>query len=1159
MVLKTTTSKIEPLKMSGDPDISSYGASHQPEQHGQNLNEVRVDGIVDVAEDDNTEPAAADNTDAQIEPVVQDEANVDQTSWGGNTGRHVAASNATNEEEGSDDDLFVSQPGQVKVVNGVIDLTEETEAESNARAVRVGFLPGGSEVKIKQEENDRVVHIISDTENDPEPEAVGDSEEVDYMLEKLRLEQRFLQSRQAKGTLKSGDAQRLIELDRSTVKLEETVQKRTREDIELAGTSEEVSHRGQPLQIEDADDAKDFQTTGSSSIRSGRKRKPTAQLRPGAVRKKPRRVGGAATKRKRGKAAKQSTKIILDLLYNSNHMAAGEEVANLPLLSGFSAKTVRDQEKQFRELCSMDPNTSEKKKQGDWAMIRRAKKAVGRKRYDPVGEKYLIKGMKTLLPAFQFAGTGWMVGREKSDEAPNGGILADSMGLGKTVETLACIAANPPSEEEKSNGLRITLIIVPANALGQWIDEAWKHCDGILISQYKQSDLINQEARNHSAIWITSYQEVLSQYPSDATIKKREGNQDLTADNCESIRPKYLGPLFRITFYRIVLDEAHCIKNQASQRTRACIELQAKYRWALSGTPIHNRLSEIFPYMSFLRAPKSTNWGEFRATYLPRGKAVVGEGDALASLLEKVMLKRTNITKFFGHALFELPRPHVLPPIWVRLSKEETLIYRQAQGLTQHRRVEGIFRRKFVCDLKSGHVKKQRQYRSWLICVLRLRQAVSHPFLLESLMKENFSNKDIRWLIDELSNVQTRTPFINQIGRWCEEQLQMQKVPQETEVPECQGLGAQFDMIRQLERVQKLNEEKVRDLCRRCGFIPDDAFRPECGHVFCRDCIESYIAEESTTGRTNHGCRPCNKLMAKIRESLPSLPSPEKEEARKCDLWCGSSITKRPGRGDDVNNIQPKANKKSTFLADSDRDRSSALTPSAKTIALKSILLDWHKPYPEDKIIVFTPFVEIGRIIGRMLQDEDIDFLYYFGTMSRTEKYKAVQDFADKNIRVASIQCTAQALNLACANRVLILDLWWNYAMEQQAFGRVYRMGQTEETYFGRIMVKNTIDTRLAQLQLAKLEMIAKSIKDHDSSKMTLTAEEIASLLGRGVRDENGNIISVEEDYEDETDVDVDGDGEAWGESTGGSGYDSDTSVYEESMRGGRESVVEND
>ena len=120
--------------------------------------------------------------------------------------------------------------------------------------------------------------------------------------------------------------------------------------------------------------------------------------------------------------------------------------------------------------------------------------------------------------------------------------------------------------------------------------------------------------------------------------------------------------------------------------------------------------------------------------------------------------------------------------------------------------------------------------------------------------------------------------------------------------------------------------------------------------------------------------------------------------------------------------------------------------------------------------------------------------------------------------------------------------------MEQQAFGRVYRMGQQKETYFGRMMVKNSIDERLADLQLQKLELIARTIKDHDSSKVTITAEEIASLLGRVVRDEEGNFVDIVPDYDDEDETDRGVSEGHWGEDGDGSDGDWDycsTSEFE--------------
>ncbi|KAL2021120.1 hypothetical protein VTK56DRAFT_7539 [Thermocarpiscus australiensis] len=503
-------------------------------------------------------------------------------------------------------------------------------------------------------------------------------------------------------------------------------------------------------------------------------------------------------------------------------------------------------------------------------------------------------------------------------------------------------------------------------------------------------------------------------------------------------------------FYRLVLDEAHAIKNSHSRRTKACTLLAAKYRWALTGTPIHNSLKEIIPYWTFLRVLNSPSLVKFKAK---NEEEIALKEQELAAVLEKIMLKRYSRsinTEFLAHALFELPRPHVLDPIWVNFSREEELIHRMVEGKLRKRVAKA-----FMDTTNPGTLKAQSK--SWLLYVLRLRQAACHPFLLETLMKTLFEVEDIRRLIQQLSRIQTNTAFINQIGRWSE-----------------------FDMIRHLERVNDLKEhdqEEVRDLCRRCGSIPEDPFQPECGHVFCRDCIESYIAEEGEGAKKRHRCRNCSRLVANIRASLPAITGGS--SVGKGGPRRGPLSMKHRERGDDLNRIQPVANNKSMFLAESDRDPSLPLTPGAKTIVLKNIIVEWRRLHAEDMVIVFTSFVVVGRIIGRMLQDEGINFLYYFGSMSQAEKHQAVKDFANEDIQIlgASIQCGGQALNLTCANRVLIMDLCFST--------RSFR-----------------------------------AIKEHDSSRLTPSPEEIAALFGCVVRDQPGKVIDIVPDYRDDDDDD---------------------------------------
>ena len=119
--------------------------------------------------------------------------------------------------------------------------------------------------------------------------------------------------------------------------------------------------------------------------------------------------------------------------------------------------------------------------------------------------------------------------------------------------------------------------------------------------------------------------------------------------------------------------------------------------------------------------------------------------------------------------------------------------------------------------------------------------------------------------------------------------------------------------------------------------------------------------------------------------------------------------------------------------------------------------------------------------------------------------------------QIAGLKCGGQGLNLTGANRVINIDLWWNYAVEQQAFGRVFRIGQIKETYLYRIMVKNSIDGRLLKLQNDKLKQINTALKDYDPVKQRLSESDVAGLFGRIRREPNSQLV-VERDYEDDVD-----------------------------------------
>jgi SNF2 family DNA or RNA helicase len=130
------------------------------------------------------------------------------------------------------------------------------------------------------------------------------------------------------------------------------------------------------------------------------------------------------------------------------------------------------------------------------------------------------------------------------------------------------------------------------------------------------------------------------------------------------------------------------------------------------------------------------------------------------------------------------------------------------------------------------------------------------------------------------------------------------------------------------------------------------------------------------------------------------------------------------------------------------------------------------------------------------------DRTQYVGTMSFSARDKAISTFANNpncNILLASLRCggctyphlppqlpflLTQApvgLNLTMASRVIMIDPWWNSASEQQAFCRVFRIGQNSETYMSRLCVRNTVDARLVAMQERKQKEINGVMEDDGS------------------------------------------------------------------------------
>lgn len=167
-----------------------------------------------------------------------------------------------------------------------------------------------------------------------------------------------------------------------------------------------------------------------------------------------------------------------------------------------------------------------------------------------------------------------------------------ALGLGKTLEVLACMTANPPTEQDIAAKCRTTLIVVPPSSLNQWKREIDKHTffKEPLVFRGAHGNGTPLEMMSDWDIILTTYNEVMSGYPSKEVIKDIN-QRNLPEDQWKDAIHKRLSKLFKINFYRVVLDEAHLIRNAKAQTSKACCSLSSKYRWVVTGTPLHNGIN----------------------------------------------------------------------------------------------------------------------------------------------------------------------------------------------------------------------------------------------------------------------------------------------------------------------------------------------------------------------------------------------------------------------------------------------------------------------------------------------------------------------------------------------------------------------------------------
>ncbi|MGX5702870.1 SNF2 helicase associated domain-containing protein [Bacillus cereus] len=149
------------------------------------------------------------------------------------------------------------------------------------------------------------------------------------------------------------------------------------------------------------------------------------------------------------------------------------------------------------------------------------------------------------------------------------------------------------------------------------------------------------------------------------------------------------------------------------------------------------------------------------------------------------------------------------------------------------------------------------------------------------------------------------------------------------------------------------------------------------------------------------------------------------------------------------------------------------------------------------RILIFSQFTKMLSIIGRELNRQAIPYFYLDGSTPAQDRVELCDRFneGEGDLFLISLKAGGTGLNLTGADTVILYDLWWNPAVEQQAADRAYRMGQKNTVQVIKLVAQGTIEEKMHELQESKKNLIAEVIEPGEEKLSSITEEEIRDIL----------------------------------------------------------------
>lgn len=689
-----------------------------------------------------------------------------------------------------------------------------------------------------------------------------------------------------------------------------------------------------------------------------------------------------------------------------------------------------------------------------------------------------VEGMKVKLLPHQVDGVSWMIEKEigahMKKVPPKGGILADDMGLGKTVQSIALILSNPRPEkdaepENKKNKIlptvgKGTLIVAPLALIKQWEAEIK---DKLLKSHEFKVLVHHGPNRTKSVDKLKGYDVVITTYQVLASEHGASG------DGPDGVKKGCFG----VHWYRIILDEAHTIKNRNAKMTKACYDVRAHYRWCLTGTPMQNNLDELQSLIKFLQIKpycELSSWKDQITGPMKNGRGNLAMRrlqiflKAFMKRRTKDVLKKDGALNFGGKAKQSGDKPGFqivarnVENIIGSFTAKERVFYDRLANRAQAR----------LAEMMGG---EKTDYIGALVLLLRLRQACNHPNLVKSNVKDD---KDALTTGSRSQSSGTQTPrkardadaddLADLLGglsvatKRCDVcQIHLNRDNASIGAIRCNDceddINASTKKVKKHKKHRKHKREHRTEKEEEQSPVPVRRRRPIIDSDDEEDSGEWLVPEDQRkvddlgkAGGTDdeNADGEADTLDSIDTASFLTEDTPSKK--KEMDSFIvhdtdseddGPVIRKRPakkvitldsddeaGSATETEGYDSESGSEETEEESDLEYGASDLEPSTKIRQLLSIL---EKETPDHKVIVFSQFTSMLDVIEPFLQREGYGFTRYDGSMRNDLREASLHKLRnDKRTRVllCSLKCGSLGLNLTAASRVVIMEPFWNPA-----------------------------------------------------------------------------------------------------------------------------------